>query len=109
MKREDLARLDVEALDDLVHDSKAAEAAAINNQGKEAQIAYLLGLGQTQEPIDGDDLELEPEPVDIIASGYEWVCPNCEDINRAIDWRETVVCRNCRRKYEASSPEHAWG
>ena len=32
-----------EELDDLVHDSKAEEAAEINNQGKDAQISYLLG------------------------------------------------------------------
>lgn len=30
-------------LDEMVHEAKAAEAAEINNQGREAQIAYLQG------------------------------------------------------------------
>lgn len=32
-----------EELDDAVHEAKAEEAAAINNAGREAQIAYLRG------------------------------------------------------------------
>lgn len=30
------------ALDEMVHDAKASEAAAINNSGVEAQVEYLL-------------------------------------------------------------------
>jgi ribosomal protein L29 len=41
--REQLEKLSVEELDELVHDLKAEEAAALNNQGREAQIAYILG------------------------------------------------------------------
>lgn len=33
-----------EELDDLVHDAKSTEAACINNEGRDAQIAYLLGI-----------------------------------------------------------------
>lgn len=43
MRREDLERLSEEELDELVHDAKGNEAAEINNQGREAQISYLLG------------------------------------------------------------------
>lgn len=43
MTRAELEQLSEEELDELVHDAKGAEAAEINNQGKEAQIAYLLG------------------------------------------------------------------
>jgi hypothetical protein len=32
-----------EVLDELVHDAKADEAAAINNAGEQEQLAYLLG------------------------------------------------------------------
>jgi len=32
----------MDLLDDLVHDAKGNEAAAINNVGEEAQLAYLL-------------------------------------------------------------------
>lgn len=42
-ERERLQRLSQEELNDLVHDAKADEAASINNQGREAQIRYLLG------------------------------------------------------------------
>lgn len=44
MTREELEALDVEELDEMVHDLKGEEAAAINNAGKEAQIEYILGL-----------------------------------------------------------------
>ncbi len=43
MTREELEKLSEEDLDELVHDLKGQEAAAINNQGKEAQISYILG------------------------------------------------------------------
>ena len=41
--REDLEKMDVEDLDELVHEAKGAEAAEINNGGKDAQIDFLLG------------------------------------------------------------------
>lgn len=43
MTREELAAMTEEQLDELVHDLKGEEAAEINNQGKDAQIAYILG------------------------------------------------------------------
>ena len=43
MTREELQAMSEEDLDKLVHDLKAEEAAAINNQGREAQIAHILG------------------------------------------------------------------
>ncbi|MEM3452110.1 MAG: hypothetical protein QW835_00590 [Candidatus Hadarchaeum sp.] len=48
------------------------------------------------------------ETVDLIASGYEWICPNCDKVNAEIEWRETVVCRHCGQQYETNHPEHAW-
>ncbi len=41
--REQLDGMTEEELDEIVHDLKAEEAAEINNQGKEAQIEYILG------------------------------------------------------------------
>ena len=35
-------------LDDLIHDAKGNEAAAINNVGEEAQLAYLLADPHTR-------------------------------------------------------------
>ena len=43
MTREELETLTEAELDEMVHDLKAQEAAEINNQGKEAQISYILG------------------------------------------------------------------
>lgn len=43
MNREELETMTEEELDELVHDLKGKEAAAINNSGKDAQLAYLLG------------------------------------------------------------------
>jgi len=40
--REQLEAMTEEELDEIVHDLKAEEAAEINNQGKEAQIDYIL-------------------------------------------------------------------
>ena len=40
--REQLEGMTEEALDEIVHDLKAGEAAEINNQGREAQISYIL-------------------------------------------------------------------
>jgi len=45
MSKEDLEKMEPEDLDELVHEMKASEAAAINNDGKEAQIEYLLAAG----------------------------------------------------------------
>ncbi len=41
----------VELLDDLVHEVKADEAAAINNEGPEAQVEFLLAAGVTPHEI----------------------------------------------------------
>jgi hypothetical protein len=41
--REQLEKMPEEDLDEIVHDFKSEEAASINNQGREAQIAYILG------------------------------------------------------------------
>jgi len=43
MTREELMGISEEDLDELVHAPKGEEAAAINNQGRDAQIAYILG------------------------------------------------------------------
>ena len=37
-------------------------------------------------------LAVEKEPVDMIASGYEWICPSCGKLNTEIEYMETVTC-----------------
>ena len=47
--------------------------------------------------------------VDVIASGYEWVCPECGILNEIIEFpRNPVVqCSECNKKVELDIPEHA--
>ena len=53
--------------------------------------------------------------VDLIASGYEWTCPNCGKFHREIEATETVKCVcdkrhndcGCGKTFETNSPEHA--
>lgn len=43
MDREELEKLSEEDLDEMVHALKGQEAADINNAGRDAQIAYIIG------------------------------------------------------------------
>jgi hypothetical protein len=47
--------------------------------------------------------------VDLIASGYEWICPDpdCETFNETIQVEETVTCKNCRMTYQVGEVLHA--
>lgn len=45
--------------------------------------------------------------VDVIASGYEWICPACEKLNNEIEVLERVKCGRCQRTFDANPPEHA--
>lgn len=51
---------------------------------------------------------MEQIEVDVIASGYEWTCPICENLNNVIAFKNKVVCQECERTFEASCPEHAY-
>ena len=53
--------------------------------------------------------DIEPDQVDVIASGYEWICPNCQHDNKMIEWTELITCSECSEHYEAKVPEHACG
>lgn len=46
--------------------------------------------------------------VDIIASGYEWICPCCERLNKEIEWKETYICNECNESVKTNPPEHAY-
>jgi uncharacterized protein (DUF983 family) len=51
--------------------------------------------------------------VDVIASGYEWECPECGEVNNPIEFRTDqdgcVTCDFCKRRFKANMPEHAYG
>jgi uncharacterized protein (DUF983 family) len=46
------------------------------------------------------------ETVDIIASGYEWTCPDCEELNKEICYTKIVTCK-CGKSYYTDDPDHA--
>ena len=57
-----------------------------------------------------DDLDEATENrVDLIASGYEWVCPKCLDYNKEIETKESVICQCCGRTLEVGDVLHAIG
>ena len=49
-----------------------------------------------------------PESVDVVASGYEWVCPFCDLLNKDIEHKTEVTCQSCLVTYEAEPPNHAY-
>jgi len=51
----------------------------------------------------------EYEQVELIASGYEWICPHCEAFNAEIEVTEQVTCRSCRFTFEVEDYYHAIG
>jgi hypothetical protein len=53
-------------------------------------------------------LVIEPAEVDVIASGYEWICPHCEHTNHMIEVFDEARCERCRTDYTANLPEHAY-
>ncbi len=49
--------------------------------------------------------------VDLIASGYEWICPICDKLNHEIETTEIVTCSNiaCSESFKTNPAEHAIG
>jgi len=48
----------------------------------------------------------EESLVDCIASGYEWVCPICGEINHRGVWEREDQCLGCQRFFVLKDPEH---
>lgn len=46
--------------------------------------------------------------VDIIASGYEWICPVCEEFNAEIEITETVKCPACGEEFNTNPADHVY-
>lgn len=49
------------------------------------------------------------EPVDMIASGYEWTCRGCEELNTQPAVTETVKCKTCRLIFRVDDYNHCIG
>jgi hypothetical protein len=50
----------------------------------------------------------EYETIELIAAGYEWICPTCDLNNKEIEVNETVQCKSCERQFEVADHEHAY-
>jgi len=46
--------------------------------------------------------------VELIASGYEWNCPDCDHENTPIAIAEYVICENCKAKKEVTDFHHCY-
>jgi len=55
------------------------------------------------------DLKYIKEGVYLIASGYEWMCEDCDIMNTEIEVTKTVKCRRCNKVYLVEDSEHAIG
>lgn len=49
------------------------------------------------------------DSVELIASGYEWECPECETLNKEIGVTEKVICGKCIAEFEVEEYYHAIG
>jgi uncharacterized Zn-finger protein len=58
----------------------------------------------SNENIDG---EIIGDEIDVIASGYEWLCPYCSNMNKLYEAREKAYCSGCGKLFKLASPEHA--
>lgn len=48
------------------------------------------------------------EVVDLIASGYEWHCPNCKEFNTEIEIENELECAKCKHKFSVGTIDHAY-
>lgn len=50
----------------------------------------------------------EKDTVELIASGYEWVCPKCKAFKKEIEITEEVFCNNCMTRFVVDNYHHAY-
>lgn len=44
--------------------------------------------------------------VDVVVSEYEWVCPECNELNRECMCSAEYNCEVCGKRVETNPPEH---
>ena len=49
-----------------------------------------------------------PLRVNLIASGYEWICPHCECLNTEIEIVSTMDCAECYTSFTRGEVHHAY-
>jgi hypothetical protein len=54
-------------------------------------------------------MKKERDSVELIASGYEFVCPYCNELNNIIEIpRSNIVYCRCGKEFDIDLPEHAY-
>ena len=53
-------------------------------------------------------IDLLENRVDLIASGYEFICPSCNGFNTEMGIKEIVTCEFCNKSYETREIHHAF-
>jgi len=48
------------------------------------------------------------DEVDLMCSGYEWLCQNCETLNYEIEITKKVTCNGCGTTFKTGTAEHAY-
>ena len=51
---------------------------------------------------------MEKKTIELIASGYEWNCPSCEELNHEIEILEIVKCKECGKEFKVQEIYHAY-
>jgi hypothetical protein len=78
-----------------------------------ARITSASGSSHPEMPYEkgGCSVRSRLPSVDLIASGYEWICPKCNHFNTEIEASESVTCKNaeCHEQFTTNPPEHAYG
>jgi len=58
-----------------------------------------------------DENDLMDEKADLVASGYEAICPGCQEVVKLIEVpasADVVWCYTCEMWFEVDLPEHAY-
>ena len=56
-----------------------------------------------------NELKNDNHGVELIASGYDWDCPNCGMPNHEIELTEFVTCEKCHLDFNVTECHHAIG
>ena len=76
---------------------------------RDAQKALKSLLGS--RPADVEGVAYDPDEsklVDLVVSGYEWLCLNCHEENSEIEATENVTCRKCGKGFETYLPQYTY-
>lgn len=80
--------------------------AALRPQQLARELLEVVILEENIEPVPSDQPVQE---IELIARGYEWICPTCEKYNTEIEITEYVTCEDCRATYSVQDHHHAYG